>query len=68
MKSHMPAWLIGLAVIIVVEIVLANMFFGPACQAPGFVQFFVLIALPAVYVPLMFLTLRSSGNGGPSRG
>lgn len=68
MKSHLPAWLVGLAVIVVVEIVLANMFFGPACAAPGIVQFLVLIAIPAVYVPLMILTLRSSGNGGPSRG
>lgn len=60
MRHHMPAWLIGLVVIGVVEIALANMFFGAACDAPGIAQFMVLVAIPAVYLPLMILTLRSA--------
>jgi hypothetical protein len=68
MGKQTPAWIIGLVIIGVVEVILANMFFGPACSAPGIAQFVVLILIPGVYLPLMFLTLRSSGNGGPSQG
>lgn len=52
------AWIIGLIVIAVVEIYLAYVFFGAACSAPAIAQLMVLVALPAVYVGLMYLTLK----------
>ncbi len=66
MGKATPAWLIGLVVIGVVEIYLANLFLGPASPAPTIAQILVLIAIPGVYVPLMILTLRGNngGNGG----
>lgn len=68
MRKTLPAWLIGLVVIGVVEIVLANLFFGPACRAPGIAQFVVLILIPGVYVPLMILTLWNGGASGSDTG
>ena len=62
MGKQVSAWIIGLIIIVAVEIVLASMFFGQACAAPGIVQFLVLIAIPGVYVPLMILTLRNGGT------
>lgn len=53
------AWVIGLIIIAAVEAYLAYTFFGTACSAPVLAQFMVLIALPVVYLALMYITLKS---------
>jgi hypothetical protein len=58
-KKPVTAWIIGLIVVAAIEIYLAVAFFGSACSAPALPQFMVLIALPAVYLALMYLTLKS---------
>lgn len=53
------AWIVGLIVVAIVEIYLAFTFFGSACSAPALAQFMVLIAVPGVYLALMYVTLKS---------
>jgi len=59
-KKPLVAWIIGLLVVAFVEIYLAYAFFGSACSAPALAQFMVLIAVPGVYLALMYVTLRSN--------
>lgn len=54
------AWIIGLIIVVAIELYLAFTFLGSACSAPALPQFMVLIALPAVYLALMYLTLKRS--------
>ena len=51
-------WLAGAVIVAAVEVYLAFLFFGQACAAPALAQIMVLIALPAVYLVLMYLTLK----------
>lgn len=53
------AWIIGLVIVAAIEIYLAVLFFGSACSAPALAQFMILIVLPAVYLFLMYVTLKS---------
>jgi hypothetical protein len=61
-KSRLFPWYVGIAIIAAFEAIIAYLFFSasPTCAAP-IPQFFVLllIVLPAVYLTLMFLALRS---------
>jgi hypothetical protein len=59
-RKPIAAWVIGLVVITAIELYLAYTFFGSACSAPVLAQLMVLIALPGVYLLLMYLTLRSN--------
>jgi hypothetical protein len=52
------AWVIGLIIIAAVDSYIGYLFYATGCQAPGFAQVMVLVILPAVYLALMFLTLR----------
>lgn len=58
-NKPLTAWIIGLIVVAVIEVYLAFLFFGSACSAAALPQFMVLIVLPAVYLALMYLTLKS---------
>jgi hypothetical protein len=57
-RNPLLPWFIGLAIIAIVEIYIGYLFFGAACEAPGIAQFMVLVAIPAVYLTLMYLTLK----------
>jgi hypothetical protein len=53
-------WYIGLAIIVVVDAYVGYLFYATRCQATGLAQVLVLIVVPAVYLVLMYLTLKSS--------
>ncbi|MGE0417116.1 MAG: hypothetical protein AB7O80_09945 [Acetobacteraceae bacterium] len=55
----MRPWFIGLGVIAVVDLYIAYQFFATRCEAPGIAQFLVLVAVPGVYLALMYLTFKS---------
>lgn len=57
--SRLYPWYMGVAVIVAFEMVVASLFFGPACSAPAIPQILVLVVLPVIYLGLMFLALRS---------
>jgi RsiW-degrading membrane proteinase PrsW (M82 family) len=52
-------WYIGLAIIVVVDAFVGYQFYAMKCEAPGIAQFLVLVAVPGVYLVLMYLTFRS---------
>jgi hypothetical protein len=61
-RSRLYPWYIGIAIIAAFELMIGYLFFasGSPCAAP-IPQLFVLLllVLPAVYLTLMYLTLRS---------
>ena len=52
-------WIIGLVIIAIVDFYIGYLFLATDCQAPGLAQFLVLVAIPVVYLVLMYLTLKS---------
>jgi hypothetical protein len=58
-RKPLQPWYIGLAVIAVVDAVIAYLFLSTKCEAPGLAQFLVLVAVPGVYLVLMYLTFKS---------
>lgn len=58
-RKPVKAWVFGLIAVAVIDVYLAFLFFGSACSAPALPQFMVLIVLPAIYLALMYLTLKS---------
>jgi len=58
-RNPLMPWLIGIVVIVVADAYVAYQFFSTKCQAPGLAQFLVLVAVPGVYLILMYLTFRS---------
>ena len=57
----MPWW-IGLAVILAVVAYVAYRFACMDCAPAGYLQFIVLAILPAVYLVLMYLTLKGQAD------
>ena len=58
-RSRLFPWFVGVGIVAAFELFVALTYFGPACPAPGFVQILILVVLPAIYLALMFLTLKS---------
>lgn len=58
-RNPLMPWIIGLIVIAIVDFYVGYLFFATECQAPGIAQFLVLVAVPGVYLVLMYLTLKS---------
>lgn len=58
-RNPLLPWIIGVAIIIAADIAVASWMFQSGCQAPGIVQIIVLVAIPAVYLVLAYLTFRS---------
>jgi uncharacterized membrane protein YtjA (UPF0391 family) len=56
---HLLPWYIGLAIIAIVDAFIGYQFYSTKCEAPGIAQFLVLVAVPGVYLLLMYLTFRS---------
>jgi hypothetical protein len=61
--SRLYPWYVGTAIIVVFELFAGYLFFGPSCpcSASPIPQLFglLLIVLPAVYLTLMYLALKS---------
>ncbi len=58
-RSPLLPWFIGLAVIAIIDAYVAYWFYSSNCQAPGLAQLLVLVAVPGVYLVLMYLTFKS---------
>ncbi len=58
-RNVLLPWFIGLVVIVAADLIVAWRMFSTACQASGLAQALVLVVMPAVYLILMYLTLRS---------
>lgn len=52
-------WYIGLAIIATAVGFFGYQFYSNSCQAPVIAQLLFLIAVPAVYLVLMYLTFKS---------
>jgi hypothetical protein len=59
-RNPLLPWIIGLVIVVAVNVYIAYLFFSNVCTAPALAQFVILIILPAVYLVLMYLTLKSS--------
>ena len=57
--SRLLPWYIGLIIIAVVDIFIGYQFYATQCEATGLAQALVLIAVPGVYLVLMYLTFKS---------
>ena len=58
-RNVLMPWYVGMLIIAPVDIWVAKRLFSDACQAPSIVAAGVVIVIPAVYLVLMYLTLKS---------
>jgi hypothetical protein len=58
-RNALFPWYIGLAIIAAVDAYIGYRFLSTQCEAPAIAQFLVLVAVPGVYLVLMYLTFRS---------
>ncbi len=58
-RDPMVPWYIGLALVVAGVGVVAWQMYATECCAPPMAIFLVLVAIPVVYLTLMYLTLRS---------
>lgn len=58
-RNPLMPWIIGLIIIAIADIYVGYLFYATDCQAPGIAQFLVIVVVPAVYLVLMYLTLKS---------
>ena len=58
-RNPLMPWIIGLIIIAIVDAYIGYLFYSTECQAPGIAQFIVLVVVPAVYLVLMYMTLKS---------
>ena len=58
-RNSLLPWFIGISIIAIVDVYVGYSFYSSNCRAPGLAQFLVLVAVPGVYLALMYLTFRS---------
>ncbi len=58
-RNPLLPWFIGIIVVFLADIYVAYSFFTSSCQVPGVAQLLVLVAMPGVYLALMYLTFKS---------
>jgi hypothetical protein len=58
-RNSLLPWYIGVVIIALADIWVARDLFSSACQAPGIIAAGVVVVIPAVYLVLMYLTLKS---------
>jgi len=58
-RNSLLPWYIGLVILALVDAYIAYQFFATRCEAPALAQFLVLVAVPGVYIVLMYLTFKS---------
>ncbi|MEQ8194936.1 MAG: hypothetical protein RIB59_10645 [Rhodospirillales bacterium] len=57
-RKYLTSWIIGAVIVLLADGWIAYRMFQPDCTAPGIAEFIVLVVVPAVYLTLMFITLR----------
>jgi hypothetical protein len=58
-RNPLLPWFIGVIVVLICDIYVGYLFYSTKCEAPGLAQFLVLVAVPGIYLALMYLTFRS---------
>ena len=58
-RNVLLPWFIGVAIVVIADLWVVYYMFAASCPAPGFVEAIVVIAIPVVYLVLMYLTLKS---------
>ncbi len=58
-RNVLMPWFIGAVIIAFADLYVGYKFFSTNCEAPGLAQFMVLVAVPGVYLVLMYLTFKS---------
>jgi hypothetical protein len=58
-RNPLLPWFIGMVVIAIADIYVAYSFYSSNCQVPGLARLMVLVAMPGVYLALMYLTFKS---------
>jgi hypothetical protein len=58
-RNPLLPWFIGIVIVVLADLWVAYRMFATDCPAPGFVEGLVVVVIPAVYLGLMYLTLRS---------
>jgi RsiW-degrading membrane proteinase PrsW (M82 family) len=58
-RNPLLPWFLGIVIIAIVDAYVGYAFYSSNCQAPGLAQFLILIAVPGVYLVLMYLTFKS---------
>ena len=58
-RNPLLPWFVGVVIIVIADIYVGYWFYSSNCQAPGLAQLLVLVAMPVVYLVLMYLTFRS---------
>ncbi|WP_206453583.1 hypothetical protein [Aurantimonas marina] len=61
-RHPMTAWWIGLAVILAAVAYVAYQFACLECRPAGFLEFMILGIMPAVYLVLMYVTLKGQSD------
>ena len=58
-RNRLLPWYIGIAIVVVAEIIVGYQMFYVGCPAPVLLELAMLIVIPAVYLMLMYLTFIS---------
>jgi hypothetical protein len=58
-RNILLPWWIGIAIVALADAWVVYRLFATDCPAPGFVEGIVVIVIPAVYLSLMYLTLKN---------
>lgn len=61
-RNPMLPWWIGLIVILAAIVFVAYRFACLECEPAGFLEFMILGIIPAIYLALMYLTLKSESD------
>jgi hypothetical protein len=58
-RNALMPWLIGAVIVAAADIWVAFRMYATDCPAPGIVEAIVVLVVPAVYLALMYLTLKT---------
>ncbi len=58
-RNPLLPWYIGIVIIFVAVVIVGIWMVESKCEAPGYLQFAVLVVIPAVYLSLAYLTFKS---------
>ena len=58
-RNPLFPWYIGLLIVAIVDLFIGYRFYSTQCEATGLAEFLVLVAVPGVYLVLMYLTFKS---------
>jgi hypothetical protein len=58
-RDRLLPWYIGMAIVVASVLFVGYRMYATSCPAPTFLELFVLLVIPAVYLVLMYLTFIS---------